>query len=715
MAKITDHRQHPMRQIVDAWLAKIKLALEVRHDKFGKYAEECSRFYDGPHDFMWDSKYSSGSGGFLDKEGAVLPTFRVTINNVFKAVALFGPALYHKNPTILVSTLLQPEIAPEALGLDPNDPYAMQEYQMLLYDEQRQKAVQDACASIKSQYLDWLQQENDKKAHARRAINESIVTGLGYLETTVYQPPSSEMVMPRSTYLSWWDVVVDPDASYWEDVQWIAIRRYRPVNLTERKWGYEEGDLKGHVQSFSSQTTKRGKKEAKENRRGKSFDLIEYWEVYSKNGFGDLLSDNSDIPKKQAYDYSVLGDNCYIVVSEGIPFPLNCPTSALLEDDAEQIFERVQWPVPFWQDQNGWPISRLTYYDKEAEVHPISLFKPAIGEMRFVNWCMSFLADKVAASCHTYVGILKSAGAQIQKQLNGANTPFTVIEIAEALGKPLNEMVTFLQAPNFPGDIWKMLAEVTAEIDEKTGVTELLQGLTSHSMRSAAEAQIKDERVSVRPDDMASKVEDFLSEVAVRELQVARWFCEAKDVEPVLGRMGAMVWQNYVMTADPADVVMNYNIRVEAGSARKPNKQTKISQLTELGQYALPVFQEFAAGGNVDPYNSYMTELCKAMDIDPKSFVLPMPEPGPSPEEQQMQMDMELAVAELQLKMQEMEAELAFKEREQTQELEHEREMHELDLTQKKAELAMKKQESKAKQQATKTAARNKPKAKGAA
>src|SRR5688572_21167921 len=118
---------HPLRQIVDAWLSKIELANKVRHQKFGQYAEEAERFFDGNHDWMWNEGYARGSGGFLDKEGGVLPNFRITVNKLFEAVALFGPALYHRNPNVLVSPLPAVEVSPESLGIDPADPYGMLE------------------------------------------------------------------------------------------------------------------------------------------------------------------------------------------------------------------------------------------------------------------------------------------------------------------------------------------------------------------------------------------------------------------------------------------------------------------------------------------------------------------------------------------------------------------------------------------------------------
>lgn len=718
MPKNADLSAHPLKTICEAWLAKIQVALKVRHDNFGTYAEECSRFYDGNHNWMWDSKHARGSGGFLDKEGGVLPTFRVTINNVFKAVASYGPALYHQNPNVLVSPLPRDSYPPEALGVDPNDPYGMQEYQALAMEEDREWKLKQACASVKSRYINWVQQETDKKLHARRAITEAIVTGLGWLETTIFQPPASQIVMPRSTYLSWWDVALDPDADYYEDLQCIYIRRVQPVNLAERRFGLEPGELKGHIQSFEGQSSPSAKKEAKENRKGKTFDTIEYWEVFSKNGCGDKLQDETK--KSDKLDYSALGDYCWLVVAKGVPYPLNCPTTLIASGDQQDIFDALQWPVPYWNDQGGWPISRLTFYENPKSVWPVSIFKPAIGEMRFLNWIFSFLADKVASSCTTYVGMLKAAGQSIQKQICGTNTPFTVVEISEALGiKNINEAISFINAPNFPDAVWTMAKEVIHEVEMKTGVTELLQGLSPHAYRSAEEAKLKGGQVSIRPDDMAARTEDFLSEVAVREIQAARWFCGPKDVGPSVGKMGAIIWQNHILSKDPDDVVRGFSYRVEAGSTRKPNKQTKIAQLGELGQYALSVFQEFAAQGNVEPYNAFMTEYCKAQDIDPAPFLVQPPQQnGPSPEEQQaqaeidlknqeMQGQMQLKLAELQMAMQEMQAKLGFEQRSQNQELSHAEEMHKLDIQAKREQLALKKQESQARQQATKTAARN--------
>lgn len=705
MKTVQINKAHPLNSLVDQWRALVGRACEVKQERFGKYADEARKFFNGGLDSMWDEQAARGNGGFLDKQGGTLPNFRMVVNKPFEAVALFGPALYHQNPTIMVTPRLGMEIAPEAIGISSQDPYGMQEFQMLQMQEQMQQAVKSSCAQVKQTYLNWLQGETDKKTQSRRAITEAIVDGLGVMWTEMYTPPNSQIKMPRSVYVSQQDIVVDPDADYWEDVQWIARKCVHPVNLVEKKFGYEEGELKGTLESIGRQATMstRSKGEQFRNRQEAiSFDLIEYWEIYSKNGMGDRLK---SADKNQKYDLSVFGDYCYLAVAHNVPFPLNLPTDSLEQETGEQLIQRAQWPVPYWTDAcsgGGWPMSRLSFYENPKDVWPIGLFKPVIAELKFVNWCMSFLADKVAASSTTYVGILKDAAVAIQKQLAGEHSPFTIIELSNVLGKSLKECVEFLQAPPFSVDIWTMVAAVMAEIDKRTGITELMHGLTTRQMRSAAEAEIKDQNISVRPDDMASKVEDWLHEVAMREIQAARWFCEIPDVAPAVGQMGAMVWQNSVMTSDIDAVVRDYDYHIEAGSSRKPNKANRISQLNEFGQVALPTIQLALQMGNPGPWNAFMDDMGKALDMDASRYEIQPPDPNqPDPEQEKIQLEMLAKEQEMQLKGVQGQMDIAQKQMEITleaksrqQEIESTKELNMLAAEKAKTDIALTKQKA---------------------
>jgi hypothetical protein len=680
--------EYPMRPVCLEWLAKIELAKQSKEERFGKYAREAMQFFDGAHDWMWDKKYSASPGGYLEK-GAQMPTFRMTVNRVFEIVALFGPALYWKNPNITVSPLVTPEIAPEALGLDPNDLLQAQQYQFLQYQQETQKRIRQSHSAIYEHYLNWAIVEGDLKTQSRFAITEALVKGMSLTWIEVFQPKGSSLRYPRAVNVSVDDFVVDPDATCWEDVQWCARRCEHPVNLVEQMYGLPPGTLKGHKQSAASQATEKGKKEGKQG-RGSSFDLIEYWKIWSKNGFGQRLANRDNHQLDKHFQYEMFGDNCFVVVARDVPYPLNIPPQALA-GDPEELVQMGQWPIPFWLDEgcgNGWPFSRLYFYDKPGSVWPISLIKPAIGEMRFINWCMSFLADKVAQSCTTYLGVLKSAAGDIQKQLadmrlGNNQTPFTLIELSETLGKPIDQLVKFLDAPDFQEHIWRMVAEVNQSIDKRIGLTELLYGLTGTQIRSATEADVKDQNLNIRPDDMASKTEDWLSETALKTMEAARWELTGDDMRGPVGDLGAYIWDTQILTGDVENVIRDFHFRVEAGSARKPNKNNKVRTLQEFAQVSLPVFQEMAMAGNVAPWNAYIQDWAKANDLDPSQYLLQPPDPAsqpPSPEE----MEMQLKAAESQMKQQEMKDKLTFQKQEHQQTLRQDQQMHEVEMAQKK-------------------------------
>lgn len=671
---------NPLKPIVDLWLQKIQVAKQFKEERFGKFARECHRFYNHSHNWMWLEGMSVQDGGFLS-EGAFgnsgKPTFLVQINKVFEAVALFGPALFHQYPEVNVTPVRRPQIPPQLLGVDVRNPYAAQIAQQLEYEYQMEFATRQTYADLKQFYLNWLQVETAKKESARDAITEAVVKGLGITVTEMHQPPGSQIRYPRSVYRSCDDYVKDPDASYNEDVQWIAIRNVQPVNKVEERFGHPEGSLKGHLQSLGSQAALlTGDPSGQLSRNNSSHDLIEYWEIYSKNGFGERLRSTQFHSPKSDFDTTVFGDFTYIVVAHGVPFPLNIPSAVIGKEDPRVTYLRTQWPIPYWIDSasaSGWPVSELGFYKDPNSVWPISLIKPAIGEIRFVNWCMSFLADKVAASCTTYFGVLKDAAEDIRRQLDSPNSPYRVLEISRLMGKSIDEVISYIQAPEFPQHIWGMIAQVMEIIDKKTGITELMHGLTSRQMRSATEADVRQQNIQVRPDDMATRVEDWLSVQAMKEAEAACWLNRFEDWEGPLGAQAAQIMTQYTQGQDFDRVVRDYDYKISADSARKPNKAQKLQNLYELGQLALPTIQAFALQGMTDPWNAFMGDVCVLLNLDPKRYQIQMPPPeqrGPTEEEQK-------AYA----KEQQRQIELQYLQIRNDLETRHQREMDDEELT----------------------------------
>ena len=120
---------------------------------------------------------------------------------------------------------------------------------------------------------------------------------------------------------------------------------------------------------------------------------------------------------------------------------------------------------------------------------------------------------------------------------------------------------------------------------------------------------------------------------AVREIQAMRFSASPEDVAPIVGETAARVFAEQILTDEVSRITRDFTYRVEAGTARKPNRDSQIAQLTDIGQYILPVIQQAMMSGVTRPYNAYMNALGRAMDIEVEPFLL-------GEQEQQMLMQM---------------------------------------------------------------------------
>ena len=652
--------QNPLRPIVTAWLKKIELA--QKHKKpFSADAQESLDFYCGDPDFMWKDSYARGERGY--NRGLSPPEFRMQVNRVWEAVRIFSAVIHHRNPSRTITPREYPVIGPAMLGIQPQPPVpqmgpdgpvigpdgqpvmmpdpGFQAYQQGIQQQQMMLDRRKLVSKLLEDYLNYTPNELDLKRHSRKVVEEAFIKGAGVWWHELYQPPGSSVTMAGSFFDSIDNVVWDPDADEFEDIRWAARKRTLPVNEAAAKFGLDPASLKGHLESYSArgEEDKRGYEYRRKN--GKTNDLICFWEIYSKTGFGDRLKDADESLKGK---FDSLGQNCYIVVSDGIDHPLNISPALLQEEVDEtgvpqQLFMNAQWPIPYWVEPGGWPFTLLAWHGQPGYSWPISIIRPGIGELRFINWAMSFLATRIATSSQTLIGVSKSADPDIKaKLLERSEGGFKIVEISEAIGRSVNDVISVFNLPGVSQDMYQIIAEVTQLFDRRVGLTELIYGMTRSSFRSAAEASVKSEQISVRPDDYANILEDALSEVARKEALLARWMITPEDVAPLLGPMAAQAWQMHVQSEDPDSIVREYDYRIEAGSTRKPNIATKVEQITQAMQILAPVSQGMLQAGKPELFNAMLTKWGDAMQMDVSEFLVPPPPPpppGPPPGEQQ--------------------------------------------------------------------------------
>jgi len=598
---------HPLAYLCERWLAKIEAAKGLKKERFQVYADEAYDFFNGPALHMFDKfrdQLASERKGLLGEQ-INMPTFKMTVNRVFEAVALYGPALIQDYPQVNVEPVRRPWIPQD-------DPY---------------EAAKFRCAGYKKFLADWIQVEGDKKSEARMVITEAIVKGMGVMWTDMYQPPGSSFAYPKSSFVSVDRLFVDPDATHKSGIQWVALKHVEPAHVVETKFGLKPGSLKQHAhkQSTMGQTQTFGNQEAKRG-FGQSYDLVEYYDIYSKAGFGNKLQHTSTsfVPE---IDTDQFGDFCRIVVATGVPYPLNlAPDSPAFEDP----LSAVHWQIPFWMD-GGWPYEELSFIQDPNSVWPVGICKNGIGYLKFINWCLSFLADRIAASANVYMAMQKHAAKDIKDQLLGQHSPVKIIELEQAAGRNINEIISILSSPAPEYETWKMIEEAGERFDKSTGLTDIMYA-ASGGMRTATEANVKQRMSSIRPDDMAATTADFLSKVAKREIQALCWTARPEWLNYHLGEEAAYDFFEYISTSPPDAVVREFNYRVASESVRRPNKASKRKDMVELTQQLIPGINLFLQMGMTGPWNALTMALADAYDLDPTPWLLPDFTP---PEQQQ--------------------------------------------------------------------------------
>lgn len=616
------------------------------------------KFFNGPYDFLYGPKLVPGSPS-LDDGVLPAPGLRVEINKVAELVQLFGPALYHRNPIRKVSPRQSPALPPDlwnllAPTLPPRggrDPLlAMQAQMQMQAHVQRVQAMQQqaqqrtsldqARALLLESYLNATPPALDLKSESRNAIDEALIKGLGVLVSEPYEPPGSGRRMVGSFYQAVDDLVIDPDMRSLRDAKWIAIRCRHPHWEVEEEYGLPRDSLKGVATQASAgkqaETDAAGADGQFAQRRGQTNDLVTYWKIWSKMGLGGRLAGVTSSVRDIS---DTFGPYCYLVVADGLPYPLNVPPGIVdriedVDSDAALTMERsaqerVAWPTPYWAD-DSWPITPIAFHWVPGEVWPMSHLKPAMGELKAINWIWSMLVSKVKTASRDFIAILKSTSDEVKnKILHGAD--YTMIEV-EAIHDSIDKMVKFLQHPEFNPEIYKVLQGLTELFDRRTGLTELLYGLSASQLRSAEEASLKGDQVSVRPDDMANKVEEAMSALAAREAFCARWHLTGADVVPQLGEEAAFWWDQLLSGADP-DLILQLQYRIEAGSTRKPNRARDQANMAQAMQTLfVPLFEYGQATGDLVPVNNLMAQWGKSLDLDAGAFLLqPPPPPPPAP------------------------------------------------------------------------------------
>lgn len=652
----------PLRPIVEAWSSMIGHARDHRAKQFGENAEFFHRLYTEKHDFLYEKEFKGRAAG---KEIAE-PAWKMTFNKVAELVQLFGPQLYHRNPHRHV--LPRKVDLPEELFLLQ---YGMQA-QAVLGQRAMTEAVDKVTAGVLSVPLNYLPGEFDLKRESMQAIDEALVAGRGVLWTEMHAPDTDPgRWLPRTYFKSWRHLYLDPDADCVKDATWCALECTAPYFEVEKEYRLPPGSLKKHAKGETA-TRAAGldanPKGATCRAQGVSHDQIRYYKVWSKKGMGHrLIAPAATVGGLTLADEAIqaemerFGDYCFLVIAEGVPYPLNVPPdvqNAPIEPDPadpesemaaaanlEDLMSRVRWPIPFYLEEGGWPFTEIDFHPVSGQLWPMAHLQPAVGELMFLDWAFSWLAGRMELSGRNLIFTASQLADNVEAALRRGGD--FQVERLDGITRNIKEFVEVFTFPEVNKDVWAIIDRVMLEFEKRTGLSDLVYGMAGKQMRSASEAQMREQAVSTRPDDMADKVEDWQSRVARKEALALRRMVPPQAVAPIFREQfdptGMMIgpatrwWATAIYRPldenDPmsgSEVEAEFEYTIEAGSVRKPNVERDQANAELAAQTYLPVFQGyFQMTGDPTPFNGFTAYWAKAHQIDPAPLLLPALPPPP--------------------------------------------------------------------------------------
>jgi hypothetical protein len=635
--------------LTSTWVAAIKAAEESKAN-FNRTAEICQTFFTGSMDAMWNDTYRTKFLG-----GMPAPQFRLTLNKTFELTSIVGPSLMWADAGRIASMYsaleIDPSVMPAIRGLDLRSPEAAQMAEQYMSEMATERAINDATCKIMERYLNYSQREQPGgglKNQSRLAILDALIKGRGVIKVDTYKPHGVDYELTGGFRIDVDDLFIDPNCKQGDlsGCKWIAIRHCDPHWEVERRFGWNRNSLKGKGTSVAS---KMGAEIQKMNKAPRSVnDLTIWYEIFSLCGVGTRFNGAGSQDLHQAFEDEV-GDEAYLCVCPGVREFLNFRNAEASTIEMPRLKARLDWPVPYYRD-GRWPIALLDFWDNPKSCWPIATVSAGIGQLTVMNLILCSIAEKAFRDSLDKVAISNILDNDTVAKI--LSLRHEVISLNPSSGETIDQFISTVKRSPLNLDVWRMVEIMSASFDKAVGLTDMMYGLNPGGKvtRTAADANIKGEAVAVRPEFMASRVEEWHTDIANIERIAAGYSVDGAVTRPLLGALGSELWTELITKADPDLYMREMTIMIEAGSTRRPNKAKEAQNMQQMSAFLLPVAQWYAGStGNTEPLNNIVKSIGKSIDQDTAAWAFPQIQPqqqGPSEEEvAAMQEDREMSKA----------------------------------------------------------------------
>lgn len=640
-------QQVDLGALTKIWMAAIKAAEEAKSG-FDRTGEICQTFFTGAMDSMWNDTFRTRFLG-----GMPAPQFRLTLNKTFELTSIVGPSLMWANAGRMASMYPVLEVDPSVYaalqGMDLQSPEAQQMAMQFMEEQARERAIDDATCKIMERYLNYSQREQPGGGlieQSRLAILDALIKGRGVIKVDTYKPHGTDYELTGGFRIDVDDLFIDPNCKQGNlsGCHWIAIKHCDPHWVVERRFGWPPGSLKGKGTSVLSRMGAETKKMRQDRRQIN--DLTIWYEIYSLCGVGTRFNGAGAQEWHQAFEDTV-GDEAYLCVCPGVNEFLNFRNQEASTIEMDRLKAKLDWPIPYYKD-GRWPVALLDFWDNPKSCWPIATVSAGLGHLTIMNILLCSIAERTFRDSLDKFAINSILDNDTVAKI--LSMRHEAISLNPSMGEDINKFISSIQRNQMNFDVWRTVDYMSIGFDKAVGLTELMYGLNPGGKvsRSAADANIKGEAVGVRPEFMAGRVELWQTEIANIERIAAGDSVAGQSLKPLLGQVGAMLWDELITNADPDVYLREMNIMIEAGSTRRPNKAKEAQNMQQMSAFLLPVAQWYAGStGNTEPLNSLISSIGKSIEQETEAWLFPpINQQEPSEEElAEMQESKEMAKA----------------------------------------------------------------------
>jgi len=381
-------------------------------------------------------------------------------------------------------------------------------------------------APVYQEYLNYVTGEDHLYTEMRACLNDAMTYGRGCLWHGVH--PTKTGVI-TTTHDSVENLIVDPSVTCFRDAGWVARRRRMPKwELATKYPRHKKAILRLPSVPKLGDTQSEWEDEGYDDL---GTGLVEVHEVYMKDSLANyrggikLSGENA-----QGED----GPRKYVVTS------------------TDKVLYSGPWETPYHLDDE-WPVTILDFHEHPTEPWPVSPLQAGLCWQRALNLIATMIVVKHRFTARNLYALLDTYGVDVdQEDMEQILASAKTVEVLKVKVKGLMEqgklpdvshLIQRLDTSGNMQDDINVYQFAYEQFQKHTGLYEVLHaGNTGRQMRSAQEAVMKEKFATNRIEDMASRVEEFMSRLGRKAMFTALFWMGPEEIEPILGPEAAMAW-----------------------------------------------------------------------------------------------------------------------------------------------------------------------------